>query len=156
MAEALAKAKEKLDAARDAKQKATQEVAPHLTALKDAEALIAKNQKAIDDAEQKIATPKCPWCLGSVKEENFKNLILKAKNEIDSAQGTIRREKEVLKKADEQVQKYSTFITSLVQGIQAGEDSLSAIASDVSAVRSRISELMKIKEPKAGAEELLL
>ena len=156
VAEALAKAKEKLDAARDAKQKATQEVAPHLTALKDAEALIAKNQKAIDDAEQKIATPKCPWCLGSVKEENFKNLILKAKNEIDSAQGTIRREKEVLKKADEQVQKYSTFITSLVQGIQAGEDSLSAIASDVSAVRSRISELMKIKEPKAGAEELLL
>jgi DNA repair exonuclease SbcCD ATPase subunit len=156
LSDVVSKEKGKLDAARDAKQKVAQDVSPHLTAMKEATATIASCRKTIDDVNKKVTAANCPMCLGAVKEENFKNVLLKAKNEIDSAESIVRREKDILKKSDDEVSKLGVQIANLVQSIEENNNDLSVLTADIGRIRTRLGELMRIKEPKVGSEQLLL
>lgn len=144
-----------VDKGRTAKNTITMELQQHQTTIKVAHADIEQKMKFIQALESKKGST-CDMCYGPIKEENFQNVVVKARNVIDHHQGLIKKETELINLKLQEVGKKQEAIKKAEALVAQAEKALQFCQSKLDGIRQQITKLSRIERPDATSEEKLL
>ena len=156
VAESLVKINEGLDGVSSNLQKHYKTKAEIDGKLASHEAEIQRHRSLVLQLESKKGKIDCPWCYGKVDSNNFQHVLMEAEKAIK-----VQEEfKTILESEAKAIQaKIDKVVKTKEQGtevVQKHRTELGNLDKSISATNSRITELSKIKEPKAGVDELLM
>jgi DNA repair exonuclease SbcCD ATPase subunit len=154
--EVLGNIKEKLDESREKRRPALDLVADAQGKVNEAQTTLDRNQKTLDDIKAKVSAAVCPTCNGKVGSDNFRAVSAKAANEIDAAKSVVQSHRAKLEAAKKEVAAIDEAIGKLNVLVNQAQGNLVPLQTKIGDARRRIAELGQVKEPKAGADQLLL
>lgn len=150
------KCRTKLNLIKENRHKISLDVHTNENNIKTIKSEIKKQETTIDNLKIKKDTANCPWCYGKVDEINFQHVITHSKNEIDILENKLKDENSQKKLQDDKLKKYDETINTIENLLNDANSKKQYQVQQVSLVRKELNDLSKIKEPKAGSDELII
>jgi DNA repair exonuclease SbcCD ATPase subunit len=122
--------------------------------IQEAENEIDKNTKKLEI--ENLKGSRCDSCYGIVQEENFKNVVTQAKNQIDHYKGVLEKEKDIVNKSTEKSQKLIESLNNIKDALSKGQEKERQINNVLDSFRSKIQSLSNIEKPVLGEKDKLL
>ena len=116
---------------------------------------INKNKKTIENINNKIGE-ECPYCYSNVSEDNFTKIIKKSKEVIETKTTELISLQDSWDIINKEHEAQNVLVSKLEKGLLQAKQQIYVIDKEITGIYSSISELSKIKEPKAGVEERLI
>ncbi len=115
---------------------------------------ISENQKLIEDTQ--AGGDLCPYCEGKLDVEKQEATIAKARGNIKKQEAICEAMSPILADLVVKVTECRGKVTKYEKGLQDTRSRLDKANKELTETHSKISAYAKIKEPKAGVDELLL
>jgi len=123
--------------------------------LEEYERIIERNENIVFDWTSKKGR-NCPYCLGTVDEKNFKDILNNAKEVIDSTRPAMDALIPIFKRMSEELNESLKTKTVLENGISGVNTKLKKHNNELTEIHTSISECSKVKKPESGLNELLI
>jgi DNA repair exonuclease SbcCD ATPase subunit len=154
--EALEFAQEKLEKKREEKHNLQLVLQEQKLHLQECENNLSKNETIINEFKELKDGSKCPACYGSVKEENYKNVLQYAKNIFESSADNKKSFIEKIKFNLDNLDEINKNIKNVEEAIESAKKRIRGIDSKLKDMITHVINLSKIKEPQAETEQILI
>lgn len=123
--------------------------------ITDSSCAISKNEKIIYDYENKEGK-KCPTCLGVVKKENYKHVIIESKKIIDNEKSKLETQELIAQKKLALLTPVNLKIKKLDEAIELASKKSLNNSKKVTSVTFNMSRLSKINKPDVDSDDKIL
>jgi DNA repair exonuclease SbcCD ATPase subunit len=117
---------------------------------------IMRHQKTMLQLEQKTGEIDCPYCYGKIDKKNFKHVVEEAEKAIAEQEEAKTGLEAEAKAIQAKLDKVAAIKNQGLTLIHTKRTELATLDQSISNRNNRIAELSKVKEPKAGVDELLI
>lgn len=123
--------------------------------LEEYEKIIERNENIIFDWTSK-KDRNCPYCLGTVDESNFKDIVNNAKEVIESTRPVMDALIPTFKSISEELNESLKTKKVLEKGIASTDIKLKNHNKELTEILTQITEYSKVEKPESGLNELLI
>jgi DNA repair exonuclease SbcCD ATPase subunit len=153
--QALNSARTKLDEERHRKHDLLLKIQDLSADISKAKAELKSNQVIVESFDTKKGT-KCPVCYGEFKEDNWRAVLMHAKNVVESKQAYLDEFLPIAESLEKEKQNAEQNSSKIATYVNIAEKKLSETETEVSEIRKKISNLSKVNKPDTGTEEKVI